>query len=223
MLRHKRQRSFLVVAGLVLGFVLPGSAQRGRLASYHERVRFESETIVVASVEIALRDVPAAPNLRVVRYPDQDIRDVSVQDSHAKPMPCDVVVGEGSVEIHFEAPSSPGSFIVHYRVVSSQPIGRVPLMTLGIPPQPGDPAVKVDVVIPDGTRAVGTTFPVMTWNDATHGSADLTTVPTLLLINWKSAADVTFADRWITTESISNVAMFGIILIASLVWYSRSR
>jgi hypothetical protein len=224
--RNVRQRiipRFLIVAGLGLACTFAYSEQAGKLAGYRERVRFESATVADASVEIAMDGAPAARHLRVVRYPGQEIAGVSVSDASGQSVRCNVVPGDGSVEFRLEGPNTPDKFVVHYMVRSSERVRRVPLMTIDVPPGPGEPVAKIEVVLPDGTTAVGTTFPLMTWKDPTHGVATLTTVPSLVLIDWKPVSDVTFADRWLTTESISSVAMFGMILIGSIVWYSRSR
>ena len=221
--KHRHYR--LCVAGTVLLLICSAAAVDSppRLQQYVARVHFTSASAADISVAVQLKgDIrPSSPACRLVRYPKETIFSVSVMSGSSE-VPVTTVERDGVLEVR-PTDKLPNDYTVRYSVRSNESLRRIPMATIDPPPVSESAAVQVSVELMPGTEAIGGTFPAMTWQDATHGTARLSAVPSLVLLDAKRPEEVTFGDRWLTTTNVSTVAMFGFILLGSIIWYTRSR
>jgi len=178
-----------------------------------------------ANVSVEFRNSPFKAQkvvpltMRLVHYPSQTIERINSGTS----IPLNFSDVGGTFQISTPSPADVPSYRISYEVTGRRPLRRIPLSVPDMPIDCSREPVAIEVVLPTDYVSVGSTFPMLQWKDTTHAEAHLNAIPSVLLLQAKKASDVTFTDRWLDTSKLSTIFMFSFLLVASLIWYMRSR
>jgi hypothetical protein len=218
--RGRRLMSFLALAALAC----QAQTKEMYLENYHALVAVKDDRDATVATTVELK--PAAPpsELWIARYADQQVTQVTAQ--------CD------SGAISYTSDDSPGAVVFHlsdgdpacrgaavhfeYSIHSLDRMIRIPLPVVNARPQPQQRPVLIEVILPPGMIAIGEGFPALAWRGQAHGEARLAAAPSVVVVDARAAGSVSWLNRFMTPAVLSTVAMIGLLLTGSVIWYAQA-
>ena len=179
-----------------------------------------------AKVSVALQWVPPGNRAQleavIGRWANQNISELEAKDRHGAPLNVRSRELPGAVRLIFP-PIGESSLVLSYMASSNQELNIVPLPVPNALPVAGQYPVTLSLQLPFGNEPVGDAFPVMQWSSRDRGSVQLPSVPSLLLAGSKSSIAATNLDRWMSSGSVANTTMVLLLIVGSLVWWTRTK
>jgi len=215
--------SFVLGAAFALAAVRSSSCYgAAELTSYRVSITYGNEHSAEVSAsfsEVGTSGSAAAAAARLILYPGQRI-----ESAFPNIAPLDTgPAGAGGTTLQVPA-SSPGTFLLRYRLESAGALTHVPLPVPTAAPATREHFVQVDVVLPDGMTVYDDQFPQKTWTDVRHGSTQLPAVPSVVSLRFAPAAQVSWLTKWKSVSRLSSLSMLVILASGSvlLYWFKRA-
>lgn len=225
-----RGAAMVLVVPIIFGGM--AGAQTARLMKYRANISFSSahQAAVVASFDLQNSGKGAALTVRFFHYPGQRVESASIKSSAPgsssaafQEGPDSFVAKLGEAAPGASAANATASYQVTYEVESDSLLRRVPLPVPEAIPVSRQRPVTLDVSLPAGYMLAGDSFPMLTFQTPTRGSARLLAVPSLLQIQSAPANAGSLGDRVLNPATLTTLAMLLLLASGSIVWYRRSR
>lgn len=192
------------------------------LVDYHAAVTFSSETRAAVAVTLDTAPANSIAKILLARARGTELTDIAVLQLGAT-IPHTVKQSFGALLIELPVLESPAPIEIRYVVASNDPLQRVPLPVISVPPLAQQRPVTVEANLPEGIVAIGEGFPALTWKNANHGEARSPAVPSFLILEMKPLGSITWSSHLLTPSGLSTLGMFVLLSAGSLVWYLRNR
>lgn len=221
-LRRWPQIIALVIATISVGL---SQTPEAHLDGYRARVSFTSARDATVRATLSVTPHTALKKLLIARYPDQQVAHFTARQSQSPvPFTAEKLAGALVIHVSHDGQGTASSALeIQYSIHAPERLRRVPLPVIDLPPWPQQRPVAVEANLPDGMTVIGDTFPPLTWRDAKHGEVWLAAVPSLLVVETNMAVSASRLDRWLTPAALSTIAMLGLLLAGSILWWARKR
>lgn len=213
----------LIVFLFILSWAYVSPAQvSAHLVEYHAVVTFSDETHAAVAARLSAEPANSIAKILLAHVADGALSAITVSQLNAT-VPYSAEESAGALLVRLPFLKSTAPLEIRYSVASSDPLRRVPLPVVSVPPLPQERPVTVEANLPEGVAAIGEGFPALTWKSTNHGEAQSPAVPSFLILEMERTGSITWGSRLLTPSGLSTVGMFVLLCTGSLAWYLRTR